>query len=90
MFCLKLRFQDKCIFSIGVAHLLPRFSGCDPPIAVLLSSQYSGETGRRVKARETHPVNGTVDSNQSRGVGVSDKAVILKLQAHRLLSSLLP
>jgi hypothetical protein len=39
----------------------------------MLSSQKSRETGGRIKARETHPVDGVVHPNQSCRVGVSTR-----------------
>jgi hypothetical protein len=40
--------------------------------------QKCSETGARVKAWKTRPIDGTVNPDQSRRLGVSDKAIIFE------------
>jgi hypothetical protein len=58
LFCLKLRFQDKGVFSISLARLLPWLSKCDPPTAVLFSPRRAAKQaaeskrGRHIQSME--------------------------------------
>src|SRR5205823_9147848 len=75
--CFDFRLEDKRVTTVTATRFYNLSLREEPPVSVSRITQKRGKARRRVKPRETKPVNASIPTHQRTGLCITEKSVIL-------------